>query len=157
MTDADTPALSRLKLDSLVPDAPDVLARVACAVGIGETNFPLEEIYWGTRKLFEVLASERPLVVAIEDAHWAEAAFLDLVEYLADHVAAPLLVVCSGRLELLELRPAGGTTRTGNKSSSSRLPLTRVRGWLTVCSARPICRRSYANGSVRPRRATHCS
>ncbi len=32
---------------------------------------------------FETLAAERPLVVCVEDIHWAEPTFLDLLEYLA--------------------------------------------------------------------------
>ncbi len=87
-------------------EAPDVAARVASAIGLGETAFPLEEISWATRKLFERLAAEQPLVVVIEDAHWAEAAFLDLVEYVAQHVTDSLLVVCAARPDLLEARPA---------------------------------------------------
>jgi class 3 adenylate cyclase/tetratricopeptide (TPR) repeat protein len=106
LSDSDVPAIATEKLATLLPDAPDVVARVASAIGLGETNFPLEEIYWGTRKLFEALATEQPLVVLIEDVHWAEAAFLDLVESVAAHVSAPLLVVCSSRPELLEIRPA---------------------------------------------------
>jgi class 3 adenylate cyclase/tetratricopeptide (TPR) repeat protein len=104
--DSDPPEVSLQKLEALLPGAPDVVARVASAVGLGEAMFPLQEIYWGTRKLFEALATERPLVVLVEDVHWAEAAFLDLLEYLAAHVTAPVLLVCSGRPELLEMRPS---------------------------------------------------
>src|SRR6266536_55900 len=102
----DPPEVSRRRLDSLLTEAPDVAARVASAIGLGETAFPLEEISWATRKLFERLAAEQPLVVVIEDAHWAEAAFLDLVEYVAQHVTDSLLVVCAARPDLLEARPA---------------------------------------------------
>ncbi|HEX8967030.1 MAG TPA: adenylate/guanylate cyclase domain-containing protein, partial [Chloroflexota bacterium] len=105
LRDSDPRDLSLQKLAALLPRAPDVVERVASAVGIGEATFPLEEISWGTRKLFEALAAERPVVVLIEDVHWAEAAFLDLIEYLAAHVSAPLLIVCSARPELLEVRP----------------------------------------------------
>jgi class 3 adenylate cyclase/tetratricopeptide (TPR) repeat protein len=102
----DRPRLARHRLDALLPGAPDAVARIASAVGYGETTFPLQEIYWGVRKLFESLATERPLVVVIEDIHWAEAAFLELVEYIATHVSGSLLLICSGRPELLEVRPA---------------------------------------------------
>jgi predicted ATPase len=66
----------------LLPDAPDVVARVASPIGLGETVFPLEEVYWATRKLLETLARERPLLVVFEDLHWAEPALLDLIESL---------------------------------------------------------------------------
>jgi predicted ATPase/class 3 adenylate cyclase len=101
----DQPETSRQKLESLLAGAPDVAARIASAIGLGDTTFPLQEIYWGTRKLLEALATERPLVIVIEDVHWAEAAFLDLIEYAAQHVAASLLIICSGRPDLFETRP----------------------------------------------------
>ena len=83
-----------------------------------------EEIFWATRRLFEALARERPLVVFFEDVHWAEPTFLDLVEYLAERVRdAPILVVCIARPELLEERPgwaAEGRTRARWCSSAFR-------------------------------------
>ena len=38
------------------------------------------ETFWAFRKLFEALASERPLMLTIDDVHWAEATLLDLLE-----------------------------------------------------------------------------
>jgi class 3 adenylate cyclase/tetratricopeptide (TPR) repeat protein len=102
----DAPQAAREKLDALLGDMPEVSARIASAIGLGETTFPLQEIYWGTRKLFEKLATRRPLLIVIEDAHWAEPAFLDLIEYVAGHVSESVLLVCSGRPELLDVRPA---------------------------------------------------
>ncbi len=59
------------------------------------------------RRLFEAAARERPLVVVIDDVHWAEPALLDLVDYLvAFSSGAPILLVCLGRPEMLERRPA---------------------------------------------------
>jgi class 3 adenylate cyclase/Flp pilus assembly protein TadD len=108
----DQPHAALAKLDALLTDAPDVAARIASAIGLGATTFPLQEIYWATRKLFETLAARRPLLIVIEDAHWAEPAFLDLIEYVARQVTESLLVVCSGRPELLEVRPAWGEHAT---------------------------------------------
>ena len=50
-------------------------------VGLGETDYPLDEVFWGTRKLLELQAARQPLVVVFEDIHWAEPAFLDLIEH----------------------------------------------------------------------------
>ena len=62
------------------------------------------------RRLFEAAARERPLVVVIDDAHWAEPALLDLVDYLiAFSSGAAILLVCLGRPELLERRPSWAT------------------------------------------------
>jgi DNA-binding SARP family transcriptional activator/tetratricopeptide (TPR) repeat protein len=84
---------------------------VAGAVGLTDRTSTPEEIFWAVRKLLEALARDRPLVVFLDDLHWAEPTFLDLVENLGDMTRdAPVLVVCLARPELLEERPswAGG-------------------------------------------------
>ncbi len=70
-----------------------------------------EEIAFAVRRLFEEAARERELVVVWDDLHWAEEAFLDLVEHLADWSRdAPILILGMARPELLDRRPgwAGG-------------------------------------------------
>jgi class 3 adenylate cyclase/tetratricopeptide (TPR) repeat protein len=74
-----------------------------------------EEIAFAVRRLFEEAARERPLVVVWDDLHWAEEAFLDLVEHLADWSRdAPIVILCMARPELLDRRPgwAGGKLHT---------------------------------------------
>ena len=67
------------------------------------------EIAWAVRKLLERAAAQRPLVVVLDDVHWGEPTFLDLVEQVADLSRdAPLLLLCLARPELLERRPAWG-------------------------------------------------
>jgi DNA-binding SARP family transcriptional activator len=63
------------------------------------------ELAWALRRLLETLATDEPLVVVFEDVHRAPPTFLDLVDYLVGWTAAPLLVVCVARPELLERRP----------------------------------------------------
>jgi tetratricopeptide (TPR) repeat protein len=103
--DTDSPATGLAKLESLVPAAPDVRDRVASAVGFVEEQFPLDEIYWGTRKLLEAVARKHPVIVHVEDVHSAEDAFLGLLEHVVDRAEAPLLLLCTSRPELLERRP----------------------------------------------------
>ena len=101
---ADPPELALEKLASLVSGAPDVARRVASAVGLAEDEFSLDEIYWGAREFLERLASEQPLVVFVDDVHWAEDAFLDLIEYIAA-AQATILLVCAARPDLFDRRP----------------------------------------------------
>ena len=62
--------------------------------------------------LFEALAQERPLIVVLDDIHWAEPTLLDLIEYVGTFARdARLLLLCLSRPELAELRPAWTTTR----------------------------------------------
>jgi class 3 adenylate cyclase/tetratricopeptide (TPR) repeat protein len=89
-------------------DEADLIAdRVAGAVGLSTTSAPTAETNWAVRKLFEALARHRPLVVVLDDLHWAEPTFLDLVEHVVGATRdVPLLVVCLARPELLDARPA---------------------------------------------------
>ena len=65
------------------------------------------EVFAAVRHVFEELASERPVIAAFDDVHWAEPTFLDFVEYLAGRLgAAPVLLLCLTRPQLAELRPA---------------------------------------------------
>jgi DNA-binding SARP family transcriptional activator len=89
-----------------VAGAAAVLARVLA----GETVAAPEEIFRAARRLLEAAARERPLVVVLEDVHWAEPTFLDLIEHVAEWSrGAPLLLLCLARAELLEERPSWGS------------------------------------------------
>jgi tetratricopeptide (TPR) repeat protein len=104
--DEDPPEVARAKLgEAAGREADDVAARVASAVGLGIDDFSLDEIFWGTRKFFEHQASEQALVVLFEDIHWAESAFLDLIEYVAKNASGvPLLLLSATRPDLFEHR-----------------------------------------------------
>ncbi|MEP7158224.1 MAG: adenylate/guanylate cyclase domain-containing protein [Chloroflexota bacterium] len=54
------------------------------------------------------LTRERPMVLLIEDAHWAEDQLCDLIDTLVAQVSGPLLVLVTARPELLDRRPAWG-------------------------------------------------
>ena len=77
------------------------------AIGLSDEPAQVEEIAWALRRLLEQLARDRPLVVAVEDIHWAEPALLDLLDHVvALSSGAPILLLCLTRPELLEERPA---------------------------------------------------
>jgi DNA-binding SARP family transcriptional activator/tetratricopeptide (TPR) repeat protein len=81
--------------------------RILGAIGPSDEPARAEETFLAVRRLFEAAARQRPLVVVIEDAHWAEPTLLDLVEYLVGFsIGFPILVVCLARPDLLESRPA---------------------------------------------------
>jgi tetratricopeptide (TPR) repeat protein len=71
-------------------------------------------MFWAVRRLFEELAQEQPLVLVVEDIHWAEPTLLDLLEYLAGWTHdAPILLLCLARPDLLDERPTWLTPPTG--------------------------------------------
>ena len=57
----------------------------------------------------EELASQRPTVLVVEDIHWAEPDFLDLLERLVADVRAPLMLLATARPEIMNLRPGWGS------------------------------------------------
>ncbi|MEV5342381.1 BTAD domain-containing putative transcriptional regulator [Streptomyces sp. NPDC052676] len=64
----------------------------------------------GWRDLLVLLAREQPLVLCLDDAHLADDAVLDLLEWLASEPQdAPLFMVVCARPELLERRPVWGS------------------------------------------------
>jgi tetratricopeptide (TPR) repeat protein len=68
------------------------------------------------------MASRYPLVMVIEDLHWADPALLDFVEYVGEWSGIPMLMLCSARLDILERdRRWGGGKR--NASTMSLAPL----------------------------------
>ncbi|HZV08216.1 MAG TPA: AAA family ATPase, partial [Novosphingobium sp.] len=89
-------------------DAAAVAAQLHRALGPGaQGRTAAAETFWAARRLLEALARHRPVLVVFEDLHWAEPTFLDLVESLTLQPGrSPITVVCIGRPELLDQRPA---------------------------------------------------
>jgi class 3 adenylate cyclase/tetratricopeptide (TPR) repeat protein len=104
--DTDDAGTARARIADLVtgdPNAEVIAARVATAIGLSDAPASQEEVFWAIRRILERLARERPLVVVIEDVHWAEPTLLELLEHLATRTRdAAVLIVCPARPELLE-------------------------------------------------------
>ncbi len=102
-------------LEALLAESTDrvwVEQSLAPLVGLGGTaGGSREQSFAGWRRFLESVAEQRPLVLLIEDLHWADAALVEFVDDLAERaVGVPLLVLCTARLELLDRHPqwAGG-------------------------------------------------
>ncbi|MFN2469934.1 MAG: protein kinase [Gaiellaceae bacterium] len=110
----EPPGAATEKLAELLgvePDAAEVARRIAGLVGLGDHAVTTDEGFWAVRRLLEHLATAEPVVVVLEDVHWAEPTLLDLIEHVADWSrGAPILLLCLARPELLETRTswAGG-------------------------------------------------
>ena len=91
----------------------NVAARlIAGAVGAHEEGGSPEETAWAFRSLFETLAANRPLVVVVDDIHWAEPALLDLLEYVVGFSSgAPILILCLARPDLFDVRASWSAPR----------------------------------------------
>jgi class 3 adenylate cyclase/tetratricopeptide (TPR) repeat protein len=64
------------------------------------------ELHWGLRRALQLLASERPTAVVVEDLHWAEPTLLELLSYfLAEEGGVPLAVIATSRPEIEDEAP----------------------------------------------------
>ena len=89
----------------MLPGHEDVTQRVGSAIGLIEESFSAEETFWAIRRALEISAERRPLVVLVDDIHWAERTLLDLLRFVVEECHAPVLLLCSSRRELLEEHP----------------------------------------------------
>ena len=120
-------------------DAEQVAERVGELVGVAEGPAAPGEAFWAVRRLVEALAREQPLVLALDDVHWAEPTLLDLVEYLGEWADAPILVLCLARRDLLVARPGwGGPTSTGFVIELDPLPAEHVGALVEKLAGGPV-------------------
>ena len=94
-----------------------IAAALANLVGVPRTpqgtyaaaEISQNELHWGIRRLFQLLAVERPLLVVFEDLHWADPTLLELIDYVVeDEKGGPIVVLATGRPEVEEQRPSLG-------------------------------------------------
>ena len=105
-------ATALVKITGPAAEAVVVADRLATALGLRDGSVSADEISWAVRRTLESLASEQPLVLVVEDIHWARPAMLELLSGLVTDAGSPILIVCPARPELLESNPtwtaAGG-------------------------------------------------
>jgi class 3 adenylate cyclase len=132
--DSDPPADAVVKLQALgqrlltaelAADPVRATALLGYTVGIAVPGFEFgrldpeqlrAEIHAAWRSFFSALATTGPLVVIVEDIHWADGAMLDLLDELAERVHGGVLLLCPARPDLTDRRPGWGG---GRRSFSS--------------------------------------
>ncbi|MEO8274433.1 MAG: AAA family ATPase, partial [Chloroflexota bacterium] len=109
ITSDDTARIATRRIDLLLSRSPladereRIVERVAAAMNLSAEQFPVAELMWGGRRFLEALASERPVVMLVDDLHWAEETFLDFLDYLVESIhESALLVLGSARHEIAE-------------------------------------------------------
>ena len=101
-------ALALERLAAALPDA-GVCERIASMIDLTTDTFPLDELFWAVGELLRRAAGGGCAVVLLEDLHWAEQTFLDLLRRLVENPAGgPVLIVATARPELLERHPDWG-------------------------------------------------
>ncbi|MGH2596274.1 MAG: ATP-binding protein [Actinomycetota bacterium] len=92
-------------------------ARLAPLLGLVEVDAGIgtdrEESFAAWTRFLAVEASRAPMVLVIEDLHWADPAMLDFLDQLDERLgSAPLLLVCTTRPELFDARRGWGAGRS---------------------------------------------
>jgi len=102
-------------------------SRLAPLLGLGNAEGPgadQAEFFAAWRRVIEAMAASGPLVLVVEDLHWADAGLLQFLDYLLDSSAdIALLVIAAARPELLDRQPEWGK-RKPNASSVALSPLS---------------------------------
>jgi len=152
--DAETEAAEKLRaaVEDALADASDarwVESHLRPLIGL-ETDTGLGgdrrgEAFAAWRRFLEALAEQRPLVLVLEDLHWADEGLLDFVDELVDWLSGvPLLVVCSARPELLERRPGWG----GGKLNASTIGLSPLSSEQTALLISHVLERSLLPAEI---------
>jgi class 3 adenylate cyclase len=90
-------------------DAEAVAVRLAGLIGLSPEPSTQQDGFWAVRRLVEHRAAAAPLILVVDDIHWAEPTLLDLIEYIVDWAReTPVLVLSTARPELLDDRPDWG-------------------------------------------------
>jgi class 3 adenylate cyclase/tetratricopeptide (TPR) repeat protein len=98
--------------------------RIASLLGRRDEASSVDDLFWAVRKTLEAAAARTPLIVLLDDVHWGEEVFLDLVEHVADWTReAPILLLCLARPDLLDRRPGWASARP-NATSVPLEPLS---------------------------------
>lgn len=106
--EAEGPAKVEEKLEMAVSAVIDdeaeaewVRSRLAPLVGLQAAVAERDELFRAWHRFFEGLAGQHPLVLAIEDIHWADGAMIAFLEHVLDWSRdLPILLVCTARPEL---------------------------------------------------------
>ncbi|HTE68627.1 MAG TPA: AAA family ATPase, partial [Actinomycetes bacterium] len=132
--ESDPPAQVAAKLDgslqALVDRASErdwLRVRLGSLLGLAGAEGPRvdqAELFAACRRFVEAMAARGPLVLVIEDLHWADTGLLQFLDYLVDTLTGvTLLVVATARAELLDRHPGWSEARP-NATSVTLPPLT---------------------------------
>jgi len=124
----------RIAVASVVGDAyDDVFEAIAWTIGFSVPGSPIitadpeyvrQALADAWSRYVGALGRRELTVLVVEDVHWASAALLDLVEHLAEALSETrVLLVCTARPELLDVRPTWGAGKQ-NATTLSLAPLS---------------------------------
>jgi class 3 adenylate cyclase/predicted ATPase len=91
------------------PDTANVIDRLLAVAGYNRDEMVPDDVPWALRLLLEQLGRSQPVVLVVDDLHWAEEGLLDVIEHIADWSRdAPIMLLGLARPEFYENRPTWG-------------------------------------------------
>ena len=98
-----------------VHDRDEIVEPLLALLGKGGPPVAGDQMFWCVRRLVEELATQRPLVLSLDDLHWAEPTLVDLLHRMrAELTHLPLLLLCQARPELLDVHPGWDSEPIGS-------------------------------------------
>ncbi len=115
------------RLEPRAAEAEWLRARLAPLLGLhgsgGSAAPDRAESFMAWTRFLLAEAAIAPVVLVIEDLHWADQAMLDFLDQLGEHaIDAPILLVATARPELFDVRPGWGSEEP-NASTITLSPL----------------------------------
>lgn len=102
------------------PDTANAVMRLLALTGFNRQAAVPEDVPWAMRLFLEHLARQHPVVLMVDDLHWAESGLLDVLEHIADWSRdSPIMLLGLARPEFYDSRPAWG----GGKLNATTLLL----------------------------------
>ena len=102
-------------------DSANVITRLLALAGFNRQAAVPEDVPWAVRVFLERLAARQPLVLVVDDLHWAEPGLLDVLEHIADWSRdSPIMLLGLARPEFYDNRP----TWAGGKVNATALLLS---------------------------------
>lgn len=102
----------RTTVAALFDDAEEaawVELRLSSLVGLAGPPAERTELFAAWLRFFEALAARSPLILVVEDLHWADDAVIEFLSHVLDWAQdSPILVLCTARPELFSARPDWG-------------------------------------------------
>ena len=139
-------------------DAAELASALVVAMrGAEEGTDAEDELKRAWRRFVALLASDRPLAIGVDDAHWADEGTLNMLEEAAFGLSkAPVMILCTCRPELAERRPEFGRAARNN-TQLELLPLDDAAATRLAELLLPQDRRVIAGRIATPRAATRSS
>jgi class 3 adenylate cyclase len=114
LPDAPSAEMARARFgDVLGDEAGHTSAALLQLMDLDDGTAPPEELAAATRRLLAAASRERPVVLSIDDIHWADAILIDLLEhFIRWSREAAIMITATARPEFAETRPSWLSDRT---------------------------------------------